>query len=262
MPLLLIDDDVGEIIRYKEASLRRDDVRFVGMTASSKEGIQYVKEHMPEGVILDIELHKGTGSGLVFLKDLNGLNLPVSPILLVITNNSSALLYDHVRDEGVDMIFYKRQSDYSADMVIDSAVALRSTYQTAQRRPGLPKDMRTVESPEAMKTRIMEKVEGELGLIGIGVHLKGWKYLREAIYLLIVRTADDDESVFTKISHRYKLSNSSISRSMQNAINNAWRFTNVEDLQRYYTARINYQTGVPTPTEFVFFYADKVKKYL
>jgi len=261
MPLLLIDDDVAECIKYKEASLHRDDVRFVGMTASSKEGIQYVRDHMPEGVILDIELHRGVGSGLEFLDELRELELPFLPILLVITHNSSSLLYDTVRDRGVDFIFYKRQADYRADMVIDCAVALRKTLMTSY-RPGMPKEMQTIESPEALKTRIMAKIEAELGLIGVGVHMKGWKYLREAIYLLIAKPGGDDDSVFSKIAVEYKVSNSTVNRTMQNAINNAWRFTSVEDLQSHYTARISYKTGVPTPTEFVFYYADKIKKFL
>ena len=59
-----------------------------------------------------------------------------------------------------------------------------------------------------------------------------------------------------------KFGNSSISRAMQTAINYAWRISSIDDLMTYYTARINHQTGVPTPTEFVYYYADKIRKYL
>lgn len=49
---------------------------------------------------------------------------------------------------------------------------------------------------------------------------------------------------------------------MQTAINYAWRISSIDDLMTHYTARINHQTGVPTPTEFIYYYADKIKKYL
>lgn len=49
---------------------------------------------------------------------------------------------------------------------------------------------------------------------------------------------------------------------MQNAILHAWRISSLEDLTALYTARINYETGVPTPTEFIYYYADKIKKML
>jgi len=47
---------------------------------------------------------------------------------------------------------------------------------------------------------------------------------------------------------------------MQTAINYAWRISPVEDLILHYKARINYETGVPTPTEFIYYYADKIRK--
>ena len=49
---------------------------------------------------------------------------------------------------------------------------------------------------------------------------------------------------------------------MQNAILHAWRISSLEDLTTYYTARINYETGVPTPTELIYYYADKIKREL
>ncbi len=59
---------------------------------------------------------------------------------------------------------------------------------------------------------------------------------------------------------KYKRSTSTISRAMQNAILYAWRISAIEDLTTYYTAKINYETGVPTPTEFIYYYANKIKK--
>ena len=49
---------------------------------------------------------------------------------------------------------------------------------------------------------------------------------------------------------------------MQNAILSAWRKSSIEDLNQYYTAKINYETGVPTPTEFIYYYVKKIEKDL
>jgi hypothetical protein len=57
-----------------------------------------------------------------------------------------------------------------------------------------------------------------------------------------------------------KSSYSAIIRTMQTAINNAWESTAIEDLNVHYTARIDIRTGVPSPTEFIHFYADKIHK--
>ena len=49
---------------------------------------------------------------------------------------------------------------------------------------------------------------------------------------------------------------------MQTAINYAWRTSAPEDLEMYYTAKVNYNTGVPTPTELIYHYKQKIIKNL
>ena len=47
---------------------------------------------------------------------------------------------------------------------------------------------------------------------------------------------------------------------MQNAIIYAWRISSIEDLSEHYTAKINHETGIPTPTGFIYYYVEKNKK--
>ena len=106
-------------------------------------------------------------------------------------------------------------------------------------------------------------IDKELDLIGIGLHLQGRKYLHDAIYYLIVNGNNTTKiSAAQYLTSKYKRSGSTISRDMQNAILHAWRISSVDDLIKYYTAKVNYETGVPTPTEFIYYYADKIKKNL
>ena len=103
----------------------------------------------------------------------------------------------------------------------------------------------------------------ELNLIGIGLHLQGRKYLYDAIYYLITNSEGSEKiSAVQYLVNKYKRASSTISRDMQNAILHAWRVSSLEDLEVNYTAKINYETGVPTPTEFIYFYADKIRKMI
>ena len=56
----------------------------------------------------------------------------------------------------------------------------------------------------------------------------------------------------------YKKSETTITNGIKNAIYHAWRASPIEDLTRYYTARVNYETGIPTAMEFLYYYRDKV----
>lgn len=121
----------------------------------------------------------------------------------------------------------------------------------------------SIETPAEQKERISEKINTELDLIGISSHLKGRQILFDAIlYLILEKEGPVEESVFQYLVKKYKRVNSSISRAMQTAINYAWSKSPIEDLEIYYTAKINYATGVPNPTEFIYYYRDKLRKFI
>jgi DNA-binding NarL/FixJ family response regulator len=259
MSLLLIEDDVAECVKFKDCANGRTDIIFVDMTGSSVKGMQCVKTKLPEGVILDLELNRGNGSGIQFLADLKDADLAVRPIIVVTTNSPSEVVYNHVRDSGAALVFYKRKPDYCPDMVINHLIALRNSLY-AMHGGDLPADMQTLETPEELQARISKRIDAEMDLIGVGLKYKGRNQLHESILLLISKEKDASESVINQAAINNKVNYSAIIRTMQTAINSAWSRSSIEDLEKYYTARINCETGVPSPTEFIHYYANKIRK--
>jgi chemotaxis response regulator CheB len=258
MPLLLIEDDVAECIKFKDCTNRRTDIHFVGMTGSSIEGLQLVKTRLPEGIILDLELNKGKGSGLQFLADLKDVELALRPIIVVTTNSPAEVVHNHVHNNGAALVFWKKKSDYSPDLVLNELLILRKSMYDMNGE--LPDDLRTLETPEERREKINKRIDTELSLVGISPKYKGRKHLHEAIELLINIDKGESESVINQVAIARKSSYSAIIRTMQTAINNAWESTAIEELNVHYTARIDIRTGVPSPTEFIHFYADKIRK--
>lgn len=259
MTILLIEDDEFECQRFKTYVETIDNVKLIGITNSSDEGIELFKNFLPEAIVLDIELHKGQGSGIKFIEKLKEIMNEFRPIIVVTTNAVSSILYDKLHEDGVDLIFYKKQVDYSPKLIVSSVLSLRKTlhkFNTSDR------NLEEVqESPADYETKISNKINTELDLIGISSHLKGRKYIHDAIMYLI-KENNSDETVFNHLAKMHKKSASSISRVMQTAINYAWRNSAPEDLEMYYLAKVNYNTGVPSPTELVYYYKDKIKKVL
>ena len=259
MSLLLIEDDELECERFKNYVESIENVKLIGITNSSNQGLEYFKTYTPEAIILDIELHKGEGSGLEFIEKIKDYTIEFTPIIVVTTNTSSNILYNKLHDDGADLIFYKKQKDYSPKLVIS---ALQTKRKSLYKFNNLDKNV-TQESKADHENKIANKINSELDLIGISSHLKGRKYIYDAImYLLKENNNEQKESVFNYLANLYKKSSSSISRVMQTAINYAWRTSAPEDLEIYYTAKINYNTGVPTPTEFIYYYFQKISKIL
>ena len=125
MKLLLIEDDVKEHDIYKEIEKTRNDIKFIAMTNSDEEGINIVEKYKPDGIILDLELTKGTGTGFNFLEKLNKLKLKNKPKIIVTTNICSESVYEFLHENNVDFIFYKKQNDYSQDKVINTLLLLK-----------------------------------------------------------------------------------------------------------------------------------------
>ena len=130
----------------------------------------------------------------------------------------------------------------------------------AERPLGGDVDVFGSELSEEQRERIMERIRTELDLIGIGVRYRGRAYLEEAIFALVNKEKKSSEAVIYQVAEDRKATYGGILRAIQTAIHNAWETSAIEDLQKYYTARINIHTGVPSPTEFIHYYADKIRK--
>ena len=260
MKLLLIEDDSKECEKFRKIAEKRQDIEFAGITNSAIEGLKLLKENMPDGVILDLELNAGQGSGFEFLQKLKELKLSTRPKIVVTTNVYSDSVYDYLHENKVDFIFYKKQESYSVENVINTLFLLKGYTDSSS---DIPIDKNDNEEDNETMKAISDKINKELDLIGISSHLQGRKYLYDGIlYLLSKESSDGRISINQYLISKYKKASSTISRAMQNAILHAWRISSIEDLEENYKAKINYETGVPTPVEFIYYYVDKIKKTL
>lgn len=70
LSVLLVEDDANtcrEIIQYMHDL---DDMTLIDVTNNSAKAEEIIRDSLPDAVILDLELHKGSGSGLSLLQAL------------------------------------------------------------------------------------------------------------------------------------------------------------------------------------------------
>ena len=257
MKILIIEDDVNECNNFANSIKSRQDFELVAMTDSDIEGLKYVKLKHPEGIVLDIELNNSTSGNtdsLGFLTELRKLNLNYKPIIIVTTHVNSKRTYEIFHRDGAELILYKDHPNYSADYVLNKFLNLRqlSPKQTVET---LKEELKESEN------KISECIYQELDLIGVTSKLKGRQYIHEAI-LYLIENENKGDNVIRYLTKIYKKSGNTITNGIQNAIIHAWRVSSIDDLEKYYTARVNYETGIPTPMEFLYYYRDKIKKMI
>ena len=179
------------------------------------------------------------------------MKLNYEPIVIVTTHVNSKRTYQILHRNGVDLILYKDHPQYSTNLVLNHFINLRQV-------PIEVVNKSVEDMIKSQREKISDCINSELELIGVTSNLKGRKYIHDAI-LYLIENEDGDTNVIKYLTTVYKKSATTISNGIQNAIYHAWRASAIEDLTRYYTARVNYETGIPTTMEFLYYYRDKVK---
>ena len=253
LSVLLVEDDLITCNNFFEYIDSKEDIFLVNHTNSSKKAIEYIDYYCPDAIILDLELHIGNGTGIDVLTTLK--NLDYHPYILVTTNNTSQITYEHVRQLGADFIMYKHQEDYSEKYVIDFLLSLKNVIKASSST----QISRFSETPEYIEKKLNTRILKELDTVGISPKSLGYQYLTSAIRRII--NGQTDNLLFS-IASEYKKSECSVERAMQNTINKTWTTSDLETLSQAYTGRISSSKGSPTVTEFIFYYANKIKNQL
>lgn len=255
LSVMLVESDVHAcegIINYASTL---DTIELAGVTNSATRANELVREVSPDVIVLDLELHNGEGTGFTLLKMLQDNPLGKRPYIVITTENSSPITYTAARELGADYIFSKKQIDYSAQTVIDFLHALKNVI---QREQGIKcESEKKNEGLAREETRqLVRKIYAELNLVGISIKSVGYNYLAEGILLAL---RGETKNVCTKIGEIHGKTSASVERAMQNAIDRAWGSVPVDDLFANYTAKINSSRGVPTLTEFIYYYVNKIQ---
>ncbi len=257
LSIVLIEDEENICNETQKYIDTLEDTVLVGVTGDSAKAFELTQHFLPDAIILDLELHFGSGNGLMFLSKLNAADLPKRPYILITTNNSSVVTYDAVRRQGADFIMSKHQQDYSPKAAVDFLRMMKQAIQgMPQCNDNNKKKSADIESPDIKNKRMIKRVSLELDRVGISPKAVGYKYLTDAILMIM---SEPQKNISAHIAQKYGKTDSSVERAMQNAINKAWHTADIDELAEYYTARISSDRGVPTLNEFIFYYATKLK---
>ncbi|MCL2223263.1 MAG: response regulator, partial [Oscillospiraceae bacterium] len=73
MPLtvLLVEDEPTDCTAFVQCIEQHHDIRLIEVTNNAEKALEYARTHLPDVIILDLELHKGSGNGISFLLALN-----------------------------------------------------------------------------------------------------------------------------------------------------------------------------------------------
>ncbi len=262
--VMMVEDDPSVCRSFAECFQKLNGITLIKTTASVPEALIYVREQRPDAVILDLELHNGVGNGIGFLTSLHKMPASLRPYVLVNTNNSSQTTYDIVRALGAGFIMYKHQEGYSPEGVAEVLLAMSVLQQngssaSSSRIAGSFSNGTPAQTQEEDNKELTRRICAALDSVCISPKAVGYRYLTEAIEIFVNEPVSNVSLI---IGRRHGKTDASVERAMQNAISRAWVKTDIDMLLANYTAHIHSKKGIPTVTEFICYFANKIKNEL
>lgn len=224
-------------------------------TGSSTEAFNEVTSRCPDAVIVDLDLHDGEGDGFEFLQNIKNAHLPCPPYLLVTTWNISQLTFNAARELGADYVLSKARRDYTPEEPLKLLLSIKHLFANRVPKDTSASAARAEEEHQAEK-RLIKRITSEITKVGINPKSKGYAYLTDAIAYVVL---ENKSKACDYVARKWGKAESSVERAMQNAINRAWNMADTKELLANYTAIIKSDRGVPTLTEFIYYYAMKIR---
>lgn len=257
MKIVLIEDDKIHCQKYKNCIEYLPYSIQLDIAHGSQQGIELIQCMKPDVILLDLELQKTDGDGILLLNSLKKIKLTQIPYIIVITVNCSPRVHKTARRCGMDYIFIKSKPDYSPRMVLDFA---HTYFINAE-------DESIKNSQNVAENTFESEIAKEIEKIGITYGMNGRDYIIDAVSIILnlyennfaAASISLNRHVYPVIARKYKKSEKSIEQGIRNAIKKAWLITDLDILADSYTAVVSYRTGFPENRDFLFYYADKLK---
>lgn len=253
--ILVVESEKEVHEEYKRLIEKTETLQLVAATDDVREAIQILSNIQIDAVIMELELTKG--SGILLLEQIQ--RLPIEkPFIAVVTNVISKVIYDAIRNMGVDYICAKKENGFTYSIPL-SVIKISAPYQ------------KTRESAKTIKGNINRKtlqdvyrkcIEEELTELGFSNKILGTAYCRCAILYVLMSESKEvsmTKEVYPYVGIQFKANAGCVERNIRIAIEKVWLEQDIEKLKRHYPYDWNKNTGRPTNAEFIYNVMKKVK---
>ena len=119
-----------------------------------------------------------------------------------------------------------------------------------------------MERPRDTASAYESAVTDILREIGMPAHIKGYRYLKDAVLMVVEKPFLIDsvtKVLYPTIAYRHQTASTRVERTIRHAIETAWRRADLAVLDRYFGGTIDPARGKPTNSEFIAILAESVR---
>lgn len=242
---VLLTDEKDEGTSQLANALRgsRMDVKLCQKNGA--ELLTLVEETNPDVVVMDAFLQHIDAVGVV--SRLNMKDPAKRPLVIVLSGIDNANFEREILRCGVDYYFLK---PIDAQMVAQRIIQL-----TSWKDVGVTGKFEAPQDLNVIITDILHQ-------IGVPAHIKGYRYVREAIKLTVENPEmlnSVTKILYPTVAKNFKSTSSRVERAIRHGIETAWDRGDVDVLNSYFGYTIQSQRGKPTNSEFIAMIADDIR---
>lgn len=242
---VLLTDEKDETTLQLSAALRSNRMEVKLCQKNGAELLNLIEETNPDVVVMDAFLQHIDAVGVV--SRINMKDPAKRPLIIVMSGIDNVNFEREVLKSGVDYYFLK---PIDAQMVAQRIIQL-----TSWKEVGVTA---RYEEPQDLTVIITEI----LHQIGVPAHIKGYRYVREAIRLTVENPEmlnSVTKILYPTVAKNFKSTSSRVERAIRHGIETAWDRGDVDVLNSYFGYTIQNERGKPTNSEFIAMIADDIR---
>lgn len=254
---IVIADDNKEFCNILSEYLKKqNDFEVVGIAKDGLEALKLISQENPDVLVLDIIMPHLDGLGV--LERLNVSDAVTIPKIIILSAVGQDKITQRAINLGADYYVVK---PFELDVFSNRIRQMfNSGYNVQEVRR--PSSMSEGQSSNLFNNNLEAEITSIIHEIGVPAHIKGYLYLREAIFMVVndveLLSAVTKE-LYPSIAKKFNTTASRVERAIRHAIEVAWSRGQVETINKIFGYTIHNSKGKPTNSEFIAMVADKLR---
>lgn len=254
---IVIADDNKEFCNILSEYLKKqNDFEVVGIAKDGMEALKLISQENPDVLVLDIIMPHLDGLGV--LERLNCSDSVTIPKIIILSAVGQDKITQRAINLGADYYVVK---PFELDVFSNRIRQMfNSGYNMQEIRR--PSQISEDQSSNLLNNNLEAEITNIIHEIGVPAHIKGYLYLREAIFMVVndveLLSAVTKE-LYPSIAKKFNTTASRVERAIRHAIEVAWSRGQVETINKIFGYTIHNSKGKPTNSEFIAMVADKLR---
>ena len=267
--VLLVERDIEVQNDFRDTFEDDENFQLVKITNGVKDAMEAFEKFSPDVVVTELALQQGEGCILIsqIRKKERTLYKKKRTYIVVISRNTSDAALNMLYDNNADAVLSKNQDDFGAALVLNLLEVMKNyincTLTSSSKIAELPQMVQTSAAKREQKLRTYIE-QFIINPLGISTRTIGREYLVTAIMVGVNYDGKGammlTKDIYPEIMKKHKNNIANINRAINTVISNAWSKCDEETREKIYPAYVDPSRGQPTPSEFIAYFANELKR--